>query len=89
MKSDEHLTRLSLHPSSSPGPEGGMREAADPSVRLGAAEPNPERPVSAARQNVRRRGLPGRNPGVIILPRRQITCSDLSVLRWISSSGLS
>lgn len=42
-----------------PGPEGGVCEAADPCVRLGAAEPDPERSVPAACQNVRPAILPG------------------------------
>lgn len=44
-----------------PGPERGMREAADARVRLGAAEPHTERAVPTTCQNVHESWLPGRN----------------------------
>lgn len=44
----------------SSGPEGGVCEAADPCVRPGAAEPDPECSVSATGQNLHRSRLTGR-----------------------------
>ena len=45
-----------------PGLERRMCETEDPRLRPGAAEPHPERVVSAARQDVPRPRLAGRTP---------------------------